>query len=137
MNYEKSVVRVSEVMKTGLDIIDGMTTVSEALVNLKYPETRTIMVNKRHKDDEYGVVMFSDIARKVLAKDRSPDRVNIYEIMSKPVISVHPTMDIRYCVNLLHQFGLSRVPVIEHGEILGLVSYSDIVLKGFPAGSGK
>ncbi|HMB60432.1 MAG TPA: hypothetical protein VKN35_11015, partial [Xanthomonadales bacterium] len=72
MNYEKSVVRVSEVMKTGLDIIDGMTTVSEALVNLKYPETRTIMVNKRHKDDEYGVVMFSDIARKVLAKDRSP-----------------------------------------------------------------
>jgi signal-transduction protein with cAMP-binding, CBS, and nucleotidyltransferase domain len=110
-----------------------MLTVAEALKNLQHPETRTIIINKRHEGDEYGVVMLSDIARKVLAADRSPKRVNMYEIMSKPVISVHSTMDIRYCVKLLDKFGLTRVPVIENGKILGLVSYTDIVLKGIPS----
>ena len=74
--------------------------------------------------------MFRDIAKKVLARDHSPNRVNIYEIMSKPVMSVHPDMDIRYCTRLFDRFGLSRAPVLEKQKIIGLVSYTDIVLKG-------
>jgi signal-transduction protein with cAMP-binding, CBS, and nucleotidyltransferase domain len=132
MNREIKVVRVDQVMKPGVDIVDGMLTVTEVLESLKYPETRTIIVNKRHQDDEYGVVMFSDIAQQIMGTGRSPDRVNIYEIMTKPVLSVHPTMDVRYCVNLLRRFSLSRMPVIDHGEIIGMVSYSDIVLKAIP-----
>ena len=136
MNHEKKVIRVHEVMKHGVDIVDGMMTVSAVLKSLKYPENRTIIVKKRHPDDEYGVVMFSDIARQIMGTGRSPDRVNIYEIMSKPLVSVHPSMDVRYCVNLLGQFGMSRIPVIKDGEIIGLVSYSDIVLKGMPGTTG-
>jgi predicted transcriptional regulator len=97
---------------------------------MKYPDTRTLIVDKRHDDDEYGVVMFRDMAKKVLARDHSPNRVNIYEIMSKPVISVHPDMDIRYCTRLFDRFGLSRAPVLENHKIIGLVSYTDIVLNG-------
>jgi predicted transcriptional regulator len=124
------IIRVRDVMKTELDVVDGMLTVTEALKSMKYPETRTLIVNKRHEDDEYGVVMFRDMAQKVLARDYSPNRVNIYEIMSKPVFSVHPDMDIRYCTRLFDSFGLSRAPVLENQKIIGLVSYSDIVLKG-------
>ena len=50
--------------------------------------------------------------------------------MSKPVISVDPQMDVRYCIKLFDRFGISRAPVIENGQIVGLVSYTDIVLKG-------
>ena len=137
MNQEIKPIKVRQVMKPGVDIVDGMMTVSAVLKALKYPETRTIIVDKRHADDEYGVVMLSDIARQVVAAGRSPDRVNIYEIMSKPVISVHPTMDVRYCIALLGRFGLSRAPVIENGQIIGLVSYSDIVLKGMPGNTSE
>ncbi|HEY5776942.1 MAG TPA: CBS domain-containing protein [Xanthomonadales bacterium] len=126
----ENIIRVRDVMKTELDIVDGMLTVTEALKSMKYPDTRTMIVDKRHEDDEYGVVMFRDMAKKVLARDFSPNRVNIYEIMSKPVISVHPDMDIRYCTRLFDRFGLSRAPVLENQKIVGLVSYSDIVLKG-------
>ena len=128
------IIRVRDVMKTELDIVDGMLTVTEALSSMKYPDTRTLIVDKRHEDDEYGVVMFRDVAKKVMARDQSPDRVNIYEIMSKPVISVHPDMDIRYCTRLLDRFGLSRAPVLENQKIIGLVSYTDIVLKGLISG---
>jgi len=126
----ENIIRVRDVMKAELDIVDGMLTVTEALKSMQYPDTRTLIVDKRYEDDEYGVVMFRDMAKKVLARDQSPNRVNIYEIMSKPVISVHPDMDIRYCTRLFDRFGLSRAPVLEDQKIIGLVSYTDIVLKG-------
>ena len=130
MKQLDKVIRVRDVMKVEVDVVDGMLTVTEALKAMKYPDTRTLIVDKRHEDDEYGVVMFGDLAKKVLARDHSPNRVNIYEIMSKPVISVHPDMDIRYCTRLFDRFGLSRAPVLEDHKIIGLVSYTDIVLNG-------
>jgi signal-transduction protein with cAMP-binding, CBS, and nucleotidyltransferase domain len=123
------IVRVREVMKSEIDIVDGMLTVAAALKHMKYLDTRTLVVDKRHPDDEYGVVMFRDIAKRVLAPDLSPERINMYEIMSKPVISVDPQMDVRYCIKLFDRFGISRAPVLENGKIIGLVSYTDIVLK--------
>lgn len=130
MNRQRKIVRVRDVMKTEVDVVDGMLTVSAALQSMKYPNTSTLVVDKRDEDDEYGVVMFRDVARQVLAHDRSPDRVNVYEIMSKPAIHVDPDMDVRYCARLFDRFGLSRAPVLDNGRIIGLVSYSDIVLKG-------
>ena len=130
MKKPKKVIRVRDVMKPEVDIMDGMRTITEAMKAMKYPDTRTLIVDKRHEDDEYGVVMFRDLAKRVLARNLSPNRVNIYEIMSKPVISVDPEMDIRYCARLFDRMGLSRAPVLENRQIVGLVSYTDIVLKG-------
>ena len=130
MKRLEKIIRVRDVMKSEVDVVDGMLTVTEALRSMKYPDTRTLIVDKRHADDEYGVVMFRDMAKKVLSRDQSPNRVNIYEIMSKPVVSVHPDMDIRYCSRLFDRFGLSRAPVLENQQIIGLVSYTDIVLNG-------
>lgn len=126
----REIVRVKDVMKQNFDIIDGMTTVSEALTKMKHIDTKTLIVDKRDNDDEYGVVLISDIAKQVLAKDRSPDRVNVYEVMAKPVISVDPNMDIRYCARLFENFGLSRAPVIECGKMIGIISFTDMVLRG-------
>ena len=123
------IVRVREVMKDEIDIVDGMLTVAAALKSMKHRDTRTLIVDKRHPDDEYGVVMFRDIAKRVLAPDLSPERINVYEIMSKPVIAVDPQMDVRYCIKLFDRFGISRAPVTQGGNIVGLVSYTDIVLK--------
>ena len=127
---ERKPVRVKDVMKTEFDLVDGITTVTEALEKMKHIDTKSLLVDKRHDDDEYGIVMLSDIARDVLAKDRSPDRVNIYEIMAKPVVSVDPAMDIRYCARLFDKFGLSRAPVIDNGKLVGIISYTDMVMKG-------
>jgi signal-transduction protein with cAMP-binding, CBS, and nucleotidyltransferase domain len=110
------------------DMVCGQETISEALAKMKHVKTRLLMVDKRHDDDEYGIVRLGDIARQVLAKDRSPDRVNVYEIMSKPVISVPPTMDIRYCARLFERLGLQRAPVIEGGKVLGIIGYDEMLL---------
>lgn len=130
MSEHRTPVRVRDVMKHHVDLVDGLTTVADALRQMKHVETKALIVLKRHPDDEFGIVLISDIARQVLAKDRSPERVNIYEIMSKPVVSVDPEMDIRYCARMFDRFGLSRAPVVEAGQIIGIVSHTDMVLKG-------
>ena len=127
---DRKIVRVRDVMKTEFDIVDGMATVMDALYKMKHVETKALIVDKRHDDDEYGIVLLSDIAREVLAKDKAPERVNIYEIMSKPVVSVDPQMDIRYCARLFDRFGLSRAPVEENRKVIGMISYTDMVMKG-------
>jgi CBS domain-containing protein len=117
-------------MKTEFDRIDGLVTVAEALRNMKHPEVQTWIINKRHADDEFGMLLLSDIASQVLAKDRSPERVNVYEIMAKPVITVSPQMDIRYCARLFDRFNILRAPVVENDEVIGIVGFTDIVLLG-------
>jgi CBS domain-containing protein len=127
---ENKIVRVADVMKRDFDLVDGKLTVREALLSMKHPETRTLIIDKRDADDEYGLVLISDIAKKILAADRSPDRVNLYEIMAKPVLSVRPEMSIKYCARLLERFSLMRAPVISEGKVLGVVSFHDLVLRG-------
>jgi len=127
---EEIVVRVADVMKEEFDMVDGMATISDALARMRHVETKCLLVNKRSEDDEYGILLISDIAKNVIARDKSPNRVNVYEIMAKPVITVHPQMDIRYCARLFERFHLSRAPVLDKGELIGIVSYTDMVLKG-------
>lgn len=125
-----NIVRVRDVMRTHFDCVDGMITVADALKCIRFKDARTLIVNKRHADDEFGMVLLSDIARHVLAKDRAPERVNVYEIMIKPVITVSPDMDIRYCARLFDRFHVSRTPVVENDEVIGIVGFTDMVVSG-------
>lgn len=130
---ERKLIRVRDIMKHEFDVVDGMATVKDAVLKMKYVETKALIVAKRHPDDEYGMVLLSDISRQVLARDRAPERVNIYEIMSKPVVTIHPEMDIRYCARLFERFHLSRGPVVENGQVIGIISLTDMVLRGMCA----
>ncbi|MGR5065518.1 CBS domain-containing protein [Photobacterium sp. DNB22_13_2] len=125
-----TLVRVRDVMMDTYAIVEGLTTVAEAIRIAKRKQIKALIVNKRNDDDEYGIVLMNDIAKNVLALDRSPERTNIYEIMTKPALSVSATMDVRYCARLFERFGISRAPVIESGKIIGMVSYNNIVLNG-------
>jgi len=128
---EKKVIRVREVMKEEYDLVDGLATVHQVLDRMQHVETKCVIVNKRNEDDEYGIVVLADIARHVLAKNKSPDRVSIYEVMTKPAVTVNPEMNIRYASALFSRLGLSRAPVVNgNGEIIGIVSHTDMVLKG-------
>ena len=75
----------------------------------------------------------NDIAKKVLSQNRSPERVNIYEIMTKPALGISPNMNVKYCARLFERFGISRAPVIDNGKVLGVVSYNSIVMYGMLA----
>ncbi|MFB9133538.1 CBS domain-containing protein [Vibrio olivae] len=121
---------VRDVMANSYVMVDGLTTVKEGILLAKKHQVKALVVNKRHEHDEFGLVLMNDIAKKVLAQNRATTRTNIYEIMTKPALSVSPDMELKYCARLFERFGISRAPVIESGEVIGMVSYNNIVLNG-------
>lgn len=127
---EQQIIRVVDVMANTYIIVDGLITVHEAIGLARHHSVKALIVDKRHDDDEYGIVLMNDIAKQVLAKNRSPQRTNIYEIMTKPALSVSADMNVKYCARLFERFGVSRAPVIQEGKIVGMVSYNNIVING-------
>ncbi len=127
---DRKIIEVQSVMQQAFVAVDGMETVGDALNKMRDSSASIAIVRKRHPGDEIGLVLLADIAKQVLARDRAPERVNVYEIMAKPVIGVRPNMDIRYCARLFENFGLSSAPVIDNGEVVGVVSYTELVLEG-------
>lgn len=126
-------ISVRDVMKKEYGMIKGNATVKEALLKMQQLKTAVLVVEKRDVNDEFGLLLVSDIARKVLANDRASDRVNVYEIMNKPAVCIDPDMDIRYCSRLMARFDLMRALVVKDDAILGTVRPRALVLEGLAA----
>ena len=123
---------VRDCMRPNVTEVDGSIDVLAALKIMKKVGQTSLIVKRRDEHDEHGMLLFSDIAKEVIAKNRAPERVNVYEIMAKPVITVRPDMDIRYCARLFENFGIGHAPVVENDKIVGMVSYYRLVLHGLP-----
>ncbi len=124
----KKVIRAKDVMNNDFILIDGISTVQDGIDKLKQSNAHTLFIDRRHDNDEYGIVVLADIAKKILAVDKAPERVNLYEIMTKPVLQINPDMDIRYVARIFDQFGLSTSPVVENHKIIGVITYNEMVL---------
>lgn len=118
--------RVSDIMCHEFIVIDGMATVSEALAEMAAVNADMVIVNKRNEDDEYGVVPLTRILTKVLAVNRSPERVNVYEIMLKPAVMIDADMRARYCARFFANLGIRTAPVIRDQTIVGTISYREL-----------
>jgi signal-transduction protein with cAMP-binding, CBS, and nucleotidyltransferase domain len=116
-------------MRHEIDIISEMATIRDTLLQMAHLKNKMLRVDKGH-DDEYGVVFISDIAHHVLSQNKSPDRVNVYEMMTKPIVSVDATMKIGYCSRLFERLKLSRTPVMDNGKLVGVVILTRMVLHG-------
>jgi predicted transcriptional regulator len=125
-------VPVRAVMRTDITEVDGQMDVLSAMKIMKKVGATCLIVKRRDERDEHGMLLFSDVAKKVIAQDKAPERVNVYEIMAKPVLTVRPDMDIRYCARLFENFGISHAAVAENDKIIGIVSYYLLVLEGLP-----
>ncbi len=120
---------VSEAMTASVHTIDAMATVKDAIQAMREHGVSSLAVERRDEHDEFGLLVIADIARDVIAVNRAAERVNVYEIMSKPVVSLPAEMSIKYAVRLLVRFELSRALVIDATrEPVGIVTLRDMVL---------
>ena len=126
---ERSEARVERAMITDLYRIDGLATVGEAMQMMNQHHVSSLVVERRDGDDEVGLVEVADIAKEVIGKNRAPDRVSVYEVMTKPVVTLPPGMLVRYAVRLLTRHGLSRAVVVDEARnAVGMVTLRDLVL---------
>jgi CBS domain-containing protein len=121
--------RAKNIMTQDVATIRGSATVAEAVKLMRLKGLRALVVEPRHSGDAYGMITEMDIVGKVAAFGKEPDRVPVYEIMTKPCVVVNPDLDIEYVARLFANTGVWRAPVIQ-GELLGIISVTDILTKG-------
>lgn len=124
-----AIVRAKDVMKKKIVRIDGMATARDAAAKMRSENVESLLVEKRHADDAWGILVYQDFVKGVIVPGRSPDDVHVYEIMTKPVITVPADMDIRYVARLIYRAGIRRAPVDDHGSIVGMISLAALILE--------
>ena len=122
------IVRARDVMLKQILPIDGMLTAREAADRMRSERVFSLLVKKRHANDAWGILVVQDLIKGVIIPGRSPDDVHVYEIMTKPIITVPAEMDIRYAARLIYRAGIRRAPVEDKGEIVGMISLSSLIL---------
>jgi CBS domain-containing protein len=116
-------------MNTEVHLIDPMATIRQAMRLMSDKGVSSLVIERRDEQDELGLISVKDIAGKVIAENRSLDRVDVYEVLSKPALNLPAEMDIRHGVRLLTRFGVSRALVVDHDrQLVGIVTLRDLVL---------
>ncbi len=121
--------RVEDVMSANLHVIEGLATVLEAINMMREYGVNSLAVMRRDEDDEAGLLLLRDVAQKVVAQNRSSERVNVYEVMTKPAFTLAPRMMVRNAVILMVEHNVARALVVDNDRNpIGIVTLRDLVL---------
>ena len=100
-------------------------TVYEALVIMSEKNIGAILVVENNV--LIGIFSERDYARKIALKDKSSKETLVQEIMASDVITVKPSDNLDYCMELMYTKKIRHLPVIENDNIIGIISIGDVV----------
>ncbi len=115
---------VKDIMSKPVFTIEWNKTVKDAARYLKRVRRGFLVVTRRRKP--VGVISDKDLIYKVLAKDLSASKVKVKDIMTPHFVSVSPNEDITSAVRKMKRNNIHRLPVVDEGKLVGVVSLSDI-----------
>lgn len=121
--------RAQELMHKGIETIDGSATVAKAVKKMREKKVSSLIVDRRDGNDAWGIITKKDVVTKVIdpgPKRRNLSTTKVYEVMSKPLVTVSPGLAIKYCVRLMRTAGVTRVPVFDGKDIIGILSMTDV-----------
>jgi signal-transduction protein with cAMP-binding, CBS, and nucleotidyltransferase domain len=122
------VINVADLMRTTLHTIDGLASVREAIEEMSRLGVSSLVIERRNPDDEFGIVTVRDIAAKVVAENKSMVRTSVYEVMTKPALTLSFAMNVKYAIRMLSRFRVNRALVTRDNELVGLVTLRDMVV---------
>ena len=124
---------IADIMTEDVQVIDRLATVADAIVQMQTYGVRSLIVERPSPDLPYGVLTERDIVYKVFARNLEPDRVRVQDIMRQPCIALEPHLSLIEAAQVMSDAGIQRAPVIQSGQLRGIVSVTDLVMKGYVA----
>jgi len=118
--------KAGDVMTKEVVAIDGTATVADAVRLMRDEGVSSLFVNRRGVEDAWGIVTRKDVVCKIVDPGKDPQSVKVFEIMSKPLVTVSPGLALKYCARLFNSTGIRRAPVFDGKEIVGILSNTDI-----------
>lgn len=117
-------VLVKDVMSRPVVTIEGNKTAKDAGKMMKKTRKGCLIITKNK--NPIGLISDSDLIKRVIATDVKASQVKLNKIMSRPLVTVKPGDDVLVAVRKMRKSNIHRLPVVEGGKIIGLVSLSDI-----------
>jgi len=117
-------VLVKEAMKTNLAIVKPTITVLEAAKLMKKRRIGNVIVVE--KKQPIGILTESDILKKIVAEGINAKDVLVKDMMSTPIIVIEPYITLEEALNIMGKCNVRRLPVIEKGELIGIITQKDI-----------
>lgn len=116
--------KVSDIMVRSIVTIGEESSIDDAIKKMVDEGITSLIVNT---NNGYGILTRKDIINKVIGEGKDPKEIRVEEIMSKPLITVPPQMSMEDVARLMAKTNIRRFPVMDNGEMVGLVSNSDII----------
>ena len=117
-------IKVKDVMSKPIITIGENKTAKDAGELMKKNRKGCLIITKNRKP--VGILSDSDLIKRVIATDKKASKVVLKKIMSEPLVTVSPKDNILLAVRKMRKNNIHRLPVVEKGKVIGLVSLSDI-----------
>ncbi|WP_006786876.1 CBS domain-containing protein [Thiorhodospira sibirica] len=118
---------VSDIMVRNVITVSPLATLRDAMRLMRRHKVKSLVVEKRNPHDAYGIVTYTTVLRTIVAEGGDIDMINVYDVCSKPVLTVPSEMDIKYVAKLMVSQSIRRLVVLRNNELEGIVTINDIV----------
>lgn len=120
------VLKIENVMIGNVITVEAGATVREAVDLMNEHEIGCLIVVDQ-EEKPVGILTERDLLRRVLAQRKDPVRIKVSQVMSKPLVTGTPHMDLEAAVKLMFKKKIKKLPVVENGQLVGLVTLTDMV----------
>jgi len=110
---------VQEIIKIRADA-----TVKEAVEMMNKHEIGCLIAIKNGKP--IGIMTERDVLKRVIPESKNPEKTQVSEIMSSPLIAGGPEMYVEDAARLMFKNSVKKLPIMEKGKLVGLLTISDI-----------
>lgn len=122
---------IADVMTQKVQMLNRTDTIADAIMQMQTHGLRSLIVERSTVEMPYGILTEQDIVYKVMARGLDPARVRVQDVMRQTCVSLEPTLTLKEAALIMADSGVYRAPVIQDGELLGIVSVTDLVTKGY------
>ena len=124
--------KVAELMSKDLVTVSADTRVTATTQAMRNKRSSCVVVVSEGRKP-VGIVTENDFVVRVLSVEKNPQGTSISEIMSEPLIHVAPETSVLEAIGIMHEKNFSQLPVLENGQLVGLVRLADLMqyLVGF------
>ena len=118
-------IKVAEVMTAPVLTVDEEATVLEAGRIMGRRHIGSVIVTRQGKP--VGILTERDLLSKAFGKGLAPGRVRVKRLMSSPLTVIHPDRELKEAARIMAQLRIRRLPVLQNGQLVGILTAADIV----------
>ena len=122
-----SVVLVRDVMSKDVKVVRSDTTVKEVVATMNKFNIGSIIVMQ--SDKPVGIITERDVLRRIIELSLAPETQTARHVMTSPITTINETASIEEAAKLMAKKKIKRLPVMNSGKIVGILTYTDIVFK--------